>query len=86
MKLNLEESEVQYILDALLFMSSVDIIANYDDPESMNMVEIASKINEQSKVIPSDRITIFGDELLYDQKEITDKIMKNFKTIKTDIS
>jgi len=81
----LTEEEIRLAIEALLFTASVDVICNFDDDDCVKMVEVAGKIHKQSKSELSDKVSVFGDSDLYDQEEITNKILNTFPNISRDL-
>jgi hypothetical protein len=69
----ISKEERQMILDALLFTSSCDITADFDDEYLDKLVEIAKKLGGN----PSQRLSIFMGGVLEDEERSKD-IAKNF--------
>jgi len=70
----LTKEELQTITDALLFTSSCDISANFDDDNYLDgMVDIAEKLGSD----PSKRLSIYMGGVLEDE-ERSKRIGKNF--------
>ena len=59
--LNVTPEEYKFLLEALLFSSSVDACANWDLTDVLKMVDMAKNLRVQNPTIPTSNIIIFKD-------------------------
>jgi uncharacterized protein YdeI (BOF family) len=65
---------LQLIVDALLFSGCTDIMSTFSDETREEMVDLAIKICAENPVIPSDKVSIYGD--IFEEPELAKKILE----------
>lgn len=75
------KEEAQVIIDALLFSSSVDIVADWGDDKEEKFIKVAQKLAKEFKASPSKDICLFGSNY---EKASSKKLKKIFPKLRTE--
>jgi hypothetical protein len=82
---SLSKEEVSTILEALLFASSVDVVANWYKEQNLNSLELAKKIRIMFPDVLLENIYVYQNEKVVWNDEHTYDILKFFPDLKKDI-
>ena len=76
----LTDEEIKHILEALIFSSTVDVCANWEEVDNNKMLDIALKIKQYvPKVKLSKKRVDIEKDMLHEDKERVKIIQKEFK-------
>jgi hypothetical protein len=81
-ELKLSQEELKYILESLLFSSSIDICADWYKEDISKMVEICKKLRLQYTNIPTENLYISQIENSVFSEENTEDILNYFPELK----
>jgi hypothetical protein len=74
---SLSEQEIKFILEALLYSSSVDVCSCWYDDNILDMAELSKKIRKMFPTIVLENVFVFDDKSL--TKDIhTDQLLEYF--------
>ena len=81
-ELKLSQEELKYILESLLFSSSVDICADWYKEDISKMLEICKKLRLQYTNIPTENVYVSHIENDILSEENTENILNFFPELK----
>jgi hypothetical protein len=81
--LSLTEQQVNLIIETLLFSSSVNIGAEWDETDLSSMIDTAKELKKISSKIELDKLVFYKEENYEDKwtKDLLKSFKKNLKTL-----
>ena len=81
--LSLTEQQVNLIIESLLFSSSVNIGAEWDETDLSSMIDTAKELKKISSKIELDKLVFYKEENYEDKwtKDLLKSFKKNLKTL-----
>jgi len=78
-KIDINEEDLQYILESLIFSSCVDITTDWKEKDNKNIIDLAKKIKDKTNIkLKLSNIKLYGIKNFEDPKivKLVKKILK----------